>query len=243
MGMLEVLKGEQPGFIKSLLHYENKGQFGEYLAEYALTNHNLDGEFVVLKNLYLPMKGKTTEIDLLMIHEKGIFVFESKNYSGWIFGSENQLKWTQCFKNGTKEQFYNPIKQNRTHIRALANLLQMSEEVFASYIVFSERCELKKIPLLVDGDVTILQRPQMLYYLRRRLQYSPIYYSHEEIERIAALLKPFTQITREEKQQHIENLQTKCPFCGSELVLRNGKYGQFWGCSSYPKCHYTRQKD
>lgn len=157
------------------------------------------------------MKGKTTEIDLLMIYEKEIFVFESKNYSGWIFGSENQLKWTQCFKNGTKEQFYNPIKQNRTHIRALANLLQMSEEVFASYIVFSERCELKKIPLLVDGDVTILQRPQMLYYLRRRLQYSPVYYSHEEIERIAALLKPFTQISREEKQQHIENLQTKCP--------------------------------
>lgn len=243
MGLIAVLKGEEPGLIKSLLHYENKGQFGEYLAEYALTNHNLDGDFVVLKNLYLPMKGKTTEIDLLLIHEKGIFVFESKNYSGWIFGSENQLKWTQCFKNGTKEQFYNPIKQNRTHIRALANLIQMPEEVFASYIVFSERCELKKIPLFVDGDVTILQRPQMLYYLRRRLQYAPILYSHNEIEQIAARLKPFTQVTREEKQQHIENLRTKCPFCGSELVLRNGKYGQFWGCSAYPKCRYTRQKE
>ena len=106
MGLWQILKGEQPGLIKSLLHYRNAGQFGEYLIDYALQSEGVEGECVVLTNLYLPMKGKTTEIDLLMLHEKGIFVIESKYYSGWIFGSEDQLKWTQCFRNGRKEHFY-----------------------------------------------------------------------------------------------------------------------------------------
>ena len=100
MGLFEILKGEQPGFIKTLLKYENAGQFGEFSTEYALTNHHLPGELVVLKNVYVPYQGRTSEIDLLMIHEKGIFVFESKNYSGWIFGCADQLNWTQSLQNG-----------------------------------------------------------------------------------------------------------------------------------------------
>ena len=243
MGLFEILKGEQPGLIKSLLHCKNVGQYGEYLTEYALLSRSMEGYYVVLKNLYLPMKGKTTEIDLLMFHEKGIFVFESKNYSGWIFGSEDQLKWTQCFKSGQREHFYNPIKQNRTHIRALATFLNMPEDAFSSYIVFSERCELKKIPLFVDGDVTILQRQNMLYFLKRRLKDAPIIYSHEDIEQVVGLLEPFTEVSQEEKQQHIEDLQTKRPYSGKPLVLRNGKYGQFWGSSAYPKCRFTRKAE
>ena len=100
MGLFEILKGEQPGFIKTLLNDENAGQFGEFSTEYALTNHNLPGKLVVLKNVYVPYQGRTSEIDLLMIHEKGIFVFESKNYSGWIFGCADQLNWTQSLQNG-----------------------------------------------------------------------------------------------------------------------------------------------
>lgn len=96
------------------------------------------------------------------------------------------------------------------------------------------------LPLFVDGDVTILQRQNMLYFLKRRLKDAPIIYSHADIEQIVGLLEPFTEVSREEKQQHIENLQTKCPYCGKPLVLRKGKYGQFWGCSAYPKCHFTR---
>ena len=118
MGLLEILRGEQPGIIKSLRNYKNPGQFGEYSIEYALTNNNLPGELVVFRNLYIPANNKTVEIDLLMIHEKGIFVFESKNYSGWIFGSADQLYWTQCLQNGTRHKFYNPIRQNDTHIYA-----------------------------------------------------------------------------------------------------------------------------
>ncbi len=31
----------------------------------------------------------------------------------------------------------------------------------------------------------------------------------------------------------------KCPRCGSAMSKRNGKFGEFWGCSGYPDCKYT----
>lgn len=242
MGLFEVLKGEQPGPIKTLLNYENPGQFGEFATEFALTNHNLNGYFVVLKNVYLPLKGKTTEIDLLMLHEKGIFVFESKNYSGWIFGDSEQLNWTQSLPNGEKNHFYNPVRQNNTHIKALAAYLGKPIEDFVSYIVFSERCTLKKVPNDTPA-VVIVRRPNMLKKLRATLKAAPLLYTHEEIQSMANFLKGTTNKTTEEKQQHITDLKTKCPFCGSDLVLRKGKYGTFWGCSTYPKCRFTRKEE
>ena len=33
------------------------------------------------------------------------------------------------------------------------------------------------------------------------------------------------------------------PLCGSPLVLRHGKYGDFYGCSSYPKCKFRHNID
>lgn len=45
----------------------------------------------IFTNLYIPKPdGTTTEIDLVMLSTTGIYVFESKNYSGWIFGSEKK---------------------------------------------------------------------------------------------------------------------------------------------------------
>lgn len=239
MGLWEIIKGEQPGIIKTLLNYENAGQFGEFATEFALTNDNLEGDLVVLKNVYVPTQGKTTEIDVLMIHEKGIFVFESKNYSGWIFGNADQLNWTQSLQNGEKNRFYNPIRQNRTHIKALAEFLEKPVSEFTSYIVFSERCTLKAVPEDTD-DVIIVRRPNMLKQLRTRLKTVQPKYTHDQIQAMTDKLRPLTNKDTCEKQQHIQDIKTKCPFCGNELVLRRGKYGQFWGCSTYPKCRFTR---
>lgn len=242
MGLWEILKGEQPGPIKTLLNYENKGQFGEFATGFALTNSNLPGELIVFKNIYIPIRGKTSEIDLLMIHEKGIFVFESKNYSGWIFGDSNQLNWTQILRGGKKNKFYNPIRQNRTHIKALAAYLGKPISDFTSYIVFSERCTLKKVPESTE-DVIIVRRPNMLKKLRAQLNISHIKYTNDEIQAMSDSLRPLTGRNDSYKLQHIEDIKTKCPFCGNELVLRKGKYGQFWGCSTYPKCKFTKSNN
>ena len=33
-----------------------------------------------------------------------------------------------------------------------------------------------------------------------------------------------------------------CGQCGKKMKLRNGKYGEFWGCSGYPECSFTMDK-
>ena len=38
-----------------------------------------------------------------------------------------------------------------------------------------------------------------------------------------------------------EKIGRKCPLCGHELVLRNGRFGKFISCSNYPACKYTEK--
>lgn len=123
----------------------NRGNYGGFLTFSYL--EKLSGHNRLLTNLYLQKKdGTTTEIDLIMISPTGIYVFESKNYSGWIFGDEESKNWTQTLQNGLKNKFYNPIWQNNGHINALKSTLGIdNSNLYKSYIVFSERCELKKI--------------------------------------------------------------------------------------------------
>lgn len=111
----------------------------------------------------------------------------------------------------------------------------------------------RNIAALLQPFLHIIKKPRadyrlvvffdILYFLRRRLKDAPIIYSHADIEQIVGLLEPFAEVSQEEKQQHIADLQTKCPYCGKPLVLRSGKYGQFWGCSAYPKCRFTRKAE
>ena len=122
----------------------NKGNYGEYLTFSYL--EKLPGYKKIVTNIYVKKEdGKTTEIDLVMLHETGIYVFESKNYSGWIFGDEKNKSWTQTLKGNNKNYFYNPIWQNNGHIIALANFLPEFQEKRLNLISFLVRdANLKK---------------------------------------------------------------------------------------------------
>ena len=122
----------------------DKGKYGEYLSFNKL--EKIKGNHKILTNVYLP-KGneETIEIDLVYIHETGIYILESKNYSGWIFGDEKNEYWMHTLKNRQKEKFYNPLWQNNTHIEYLKKLLKIDENYIKSIIVFSERCNIKTI--------------------------------------------------------------------------------------------------
>ena len=132
--------------LENIIDDEWKGRHGEKLTERKLKMGVLFGrKGQVLRNVYLPKDdGGTSEIDVLFITKKGIVVIESKNYSGWIFGDENDQKWTTSLLGGKKHQFYNPIKQNKTHLKWLQNYVGEGVPLFST-IVFSERCELKNV--------------------------------------------------------------------------------------------------
>ena len=245
MGLIAMLNGEMPNPIEMILNYKNVGQFGEYLTEYALGKDNLPGYRKTISNTYIPYKGRATEVDVVMVHEKGVFIFESKNYSGWIFGGAEQQKWTQSLRNGEKYQFYNPIKQNATHCKAIGEFLDIDATKIFSYVVFSDRCSFKRIPENTES-YTILYRRGLLQTLRKDIDSKPTILSPKLVDTYAAKLESAANVTPEQKRAHVTDIHERasgpiCPECNAALVKRNGKYGEFWGCSRYPKCRFTRK--
>ena len=218
-----------------------------------------------LVNIYIPKdKGETTEIDVVYITQKGIFVFESKNYSGWIFGNEKDTYWTVSLPNGQKNRFYNPVKQNRAHVKWLGKYIGETIPLF-SVVVFSERCTLKKVTVESD-DVKVIKRDRLYATVRSIWKEQDDVLSEEEIDSLCDLLKPLTDVDEAEKQAHVQRINEKinnnktnkdeaiksedtltlkiCPRCGRQLVLRTAKKGSnkgqdFYGCSGYPACRYT----
>lgn len=184
----------------------DKGIRGEYLTFRML--ERLKGYSKILVNAYIPKgKGKTTEIDLILVHQKGIYVIESKNYSGWIFGDENNKMWMQTLKNGYKQRFYNPIFQNNTHIKYLNNFLDdLDREFFKSIIVLSERCSIKKMNV-ISKDVKVIKRDDLSRTLKSMFESSTINLSVEEIDSIYSRLAPYILATEEEKIKHIEEVK------------------------------------
>ena len=182
-----------------------KGIAGESIIQLLLNNPQL-GYRKIMKNIYVPYGNQTTEIDVLMIHETGIYVIESKNYSGWIFGSENQQQWTQMLNSYTKKRFYNPIWQNRTHIRALSNYINIDKSKIKSYIVFSDRCELKAIPTNTS-ECIITKIDLFLYAIYNDINNRKKIFTVEEVNQIEEKLKPITNVSQEVKNKHIQDIK------------------------------------
>ena len=248
MGIIARIKGEEPGFFQAIPHLaQGKGHFGEFLTEYALEHGRL-GDADVFSNVLVPRSTgptATSEIDIVMLHAKGILVFESKNYSGWIFGSKDQQNWTVTFKGGARQRFYNPLKQNRSHVKALAAYLDIPARAFRSYIAFSERCELKSVPA-DTVEYCICRRPRLLDNVREDLKLRPVFFDEWTLVGLRSKLQALANASSDEaKAAHVEEVRRisegeVCPWCGSELVPRTGKYGAFMGCSAYPRCRFTR---
>jgi len=124
-----------------------KGAFGEVRVDLTLGRFTNDSCFNV-RDLLLVRDGKSTQIDNILFTTKKVYVIESKNYSGWIYGSETGKSWTQTFNHYgkvTKSSFYNPLTQNYGHIKYLSTFLDIPLTNFHNIIVFSNDSELKNI--------------------------------------------------------------------------------------------------
>lgn len=217
-----------------------KGIWGETQVKIALGN-NKPNEKYVINNLMIANEGKSSQIDHIVINRTGIFVIETKNYSGRIYGLENQKEWTQVLNYGkVKHQFYNPILQNRTHIYALGNIIG-KKDCFISIIVFP------KAQLMTNTSTEV----GYIGNIRRRYkEQRKIIFTIEEINSIYNQLMEYKKnppVTNHEHIREIKQMIHKideniCPRCGKDLVLRKGKYGPFYGCGGYPQCKFKKTK-
>ena len=185
----------------------DKGNYGEFLTFAMLEKM---GESKILTNIYLPLDdGTTTEVDLLLVNTHGIFVFESKNYSGWIFGDEKNKMWTQSLEGGKKNKFFNPIWQNKGHISAIdAYLDKQYTDMFYSFIIFSERCSLKKITV-TSKNVLVIKRNTLIKELKNYMSSTLPKLTEEQVDSIYEKLKVNTLANEETKKRHIAEVKSK----------------------------------
>ena len=166
----------------------DKGKAGEYAAYRNICN--ISGYKKFLFNVYVEdskNSAKKTEIDLLLIHETGLYVIECKNFKGWIYGDETSEKWCQVFKNGKKFLFYNPIKQNYKHIQYLRHIVGTDKEI-TSIITFGDDATLKKITNTND-NLKIINNRELKRTLENKIRYMETRLQPEQVDELYNKLK------------------------------------------------------
>jgi restriction system protein len=112
-----------------------KGVIGEFIVNITAKIFLNKNEYHLIKNVTLPTEDGTTQIDHVIVSKYGVFVVETKNMKGWIFGSPGQKTWTQkIYKHSNK--FQNPLLQNYKHVKTLESLLGLNDQQVHSLVVF-----------------------------------------------------------------------------------------------------------
>lgn len=231
---------------------EMQGGFGEQLTK--LMTHVDIPETLVLHDVLIDGYGEnTSQIDLLLIGVKGIYVVEVKMYpEARIYGNGKKKQW-YYYKGGKKFDIYSPIMQNRNHIKYLKEFLKDFGDV-PCFSIIAMICEDFKVNNINDNpenpDTVVLSG---LLSLRKAIELiakgKEEFFTKEQKELVFNYIKENQYKGKEKRLEHkekvkeiIENKEDKeklCPKCKKPLILRKGKYGEFYGCSNFPTCKYT----
>jgi len=197
-------------------------------------------------NVTLQTPGGTTQVDHIFVSRFGIFVVETKNMQGWIFGSERQAQWSQKIYKKTFK-FQNPLRQNYKHVKALEALLDVPADTIHSVVVFAGNSTFK-----TPMPANITKEGGYIRYIKSFQ--TPVLTEGEVQDAVSQIQSSRMAPTRQTHRQHVEHLKARhtstserlCPKCGSRMLKRTSKRGasagsQFWGCSEFPACR-TIQK-
>ena len=125
-----------------------KGVIGEFQVNLAAKLFLDKHIYTLFKNVTLPTEDGTTQIDHVIVSRYGVFVIETKNMKGWIFGSPQQKTWTQkIYRHTTK--FQNPLHQNYKHTQTLQTALELDPDKMFSVVVFIGDRAPSKPPCLI----------------------------------------------------------------------------------------------
>jgi restriction system protein len=170
-GILEIMSMES--FVKGWL-----GEQGTNLLQRLALDSK---EYHAFYDLLVGDETKRTQIDQVMVSKFGIFVIETKNYQGWIYGRESDDKWTQKFP-GSSNIFQNPLRQNELHASSLAAFCEVDPSTIYSVVVFWGDCEFK-----TPMPENVIKWSQYLSYVKSKTK---ILFDNVEVETICTKLKP-----------------------------------------------------
>ena len=250
MGLLDLLK-------KTPSLNEMTGGFGEWLAK--VYSKTMPGALVLHDVLIDGANGYTSQIDLVIVGTKGVYVVEVKSFpDAKIYGDTKKSKWNY-YKHGKKYEIYSPLKQNKKHIEYLKTFLKDFGEV-PVFSVITMICEDFKISGELNKEdyldtVVCSSFSAMEKAIYKIAENKPEIFEDARKQEIFDYIKTNQYIGKEARNEHKQNViaykesleemknQKICPYCKGELVFRNGKNGKFYGCKNYPKCRYTAKCD
>lgn len=129
----------------------------------------LSNDYKILNDIKVYSDTRFSEIDHLVVSEKGIFCIETKNHRGKIF-STNNSKWIQIkqSKKGKsyKNEFYNPVRQVMGHVYCIKKALEQEgiENIFIQpIVVFSS----EDIQLNVESKIPVITQNELYDYINR----------------------------------------------------------------------------
>lgn len=228
-------------FVLAIIWRRSKGKRGEKQVA-ALLALLPKKSYKVINDLLIQSGGHSTQIDHVVVSVYGIFVIETKYYQGWIYGGENSEFWTQNIY-GNKYQLRNPLWQNQGHVKTIARLIGDSGNVpIYNIVAFSRQATIK-----VDRSLPVMYWWNVVPYIKRHKE---AHLSEVQADEIYNILLSVNVTDKAARKQHVTSVKHnqarrntavangKCPRCGGNLVLRNGRYGRFYGCSNYPNCKY-----
>lgn len=207
-------------------------------------------DYAVYNDLLFRDRSYTTQVDHLVVSRYGIFVIETKNVHGKVYGSGNAEFWKQylpdfgykTFGITQEHQLRNPIWQNGGHIKALRRLVFGDDAPIVGIVLFPDDTD-----LFVTAEFPVLHMWEVVSYVAT---YQDTVLSQEQVETYRERILEAVSTSADDRKLHLENVcrnkerrdaavtEGKCPLCGGNLVLRDGRYGQFYGCSNYPRCTY-----
>jgi hypothetical protein len=165
----------------------------------------LSDEYTVFNDVLLESEdGSTHQIDHIVVSPYGIVVIETKDFGGKVYGGYRSKHWTQ-YLGGQGFDFYNPIYQNRGHIKALKQVVGLPDEYFVSIVVFSRRTILKNNHYSTEKDHEfVLSSPNLLPTMRNHSKHS---LNEELIEHVCQQIEVNNIQSRENRQRHVENVE------------------------------------
>lgn len=183
-----------------------RGKYGEWFISAVMKMTLPKEDYVVLNDVYLPLEdGTTTQIDHIIVSRYGIFVVETKNYSGWIFADANSKVWTQTIYR-KKNTFQNPIRQNYKHVCAIADNLQIDKRYLKGMVVF------------IGGSQFKTAKPEAVVYPCEIGTYVKSFRQEiikdDQVPEIADVILEWQgTLSREQIASHVKNLKDRhnCP--------------------------------
>ena len=261
MELTAIAKGRLKEEIEQEIRNIKAGIAGEENIIFELKNSHIP--MYVLRDIYIEYEDYTAQIDFVVVTKKLTFIIECKNLYGNI-EIDNKGGFTRIMEfDGKKkrEGIYSPITQNERHIallrkrnkdsmnpasKVLAKLIKYNFDDYHKAVVVIANPKTVVNDRFATKDVKnkIIRADQLIGYIKAENDMSRAVVSNDkEMEDFA---KMFLDMHKENPIDYAkkfrDQLENKCPECGGELVLRKGKYGEFYGCSNYPECKFTRKK-